>query len=452
MHSRELWGAVSAVWIAAAVCGCACTGSEEDSDKKPADKPAEATPEAAAPEAAAPAPPAPPEEEAEMAPVKVAAKKVAGDGKALGRRYRELLNAGRKQVQAKDFAGGIATFREALKADPSDPRLLGELSYAASQKGDHKLAERAARDCVRNSQDLKISGSCYYNLGKAQEDQGDKEAAATSYRLSLAVRPGNKVVQSRLDGLSMAAPPPDAGQRCGGLECAPAASLKALCGRLLKAAEREAGMGADEGGGEQSCKPISSRKMKGEGIKNIALLEVSLGFGSWETSYYLAMEGEGGWMPAARVGYVYNPGAFGVYEEGDFRVAVKDLIAGGPEEVVVRSSINHHDSDLGIAEAEDETVVQEVVCELREGQPWCYGPILLQYQYVREHMEEVFEEGMERNAQLPIRVEHSYEVKYLGDGDVEISAAGGQIPAGRKALLGTHKLRALPKVEDMVTR
>ncbi|HFE45849.1 MAG TPA: hypothetical protein ENJ18_10235, partial [Nannocystis exedens] len=256
------------------------------------------TPAPAPTEEVAKTPPAEPEVAAVPVPMTVRkkAQKAKGDASAQGKSYRRFLKKGRKQVRAGKVEAGIKTFREALSLDPNNARLLGELGFAALKLSDHALARRASRDCVRHSHDPKISGSCYYNLGRALEAEEDKVGAAEAYRQSLLARPDNKIVARRLDELGDAATAKEAEQqasvRCGGISCDPSESVEALCLRLQV---RVADMAGLEGEGEEAACEIAARQsVDGEELKEVALLLVEDPDGFGEAWYFLAMKSGAG--------------------------------------------------------------------------------------------------------------------------------------------------------------
>jgi tetratricopeptide (TPR) repeat protein len=84
---------------------------------------------------------------------------------------------------------------------PGEPSELGDQCFAAFRSGRYD----AARDlCLRGLEagpDANVRGAILYNLGRVAEAQRASALAARYYRRSLDARPGNEVVQRRLDQL-----------------------------------------------------------------------------------------------------------------------------------------------------------------------------------------------------------------------------------------------------------
>ncbi len=399
-------------------------------------------------------PPKEPVVAAKPAPMKVhkKAQKAKGDASAQGKSYRRLLKKGRKQVRAGKVEAGVKTFREALALDPNNARLLGELGFAALKLSDHALARRASRDCVRHSLDPKISGSCYYNLGRALEAEEDLAGAAEAYRQSLLARPGNKIVVQRLDELADAGSLKGSDQpalaRCGGISCEPEESVEALCVRLQARVRKMAGLGGE--GEEAGCEVAARQVIDGNDLKEVALLLVEDSDGLGEAWYYLAMKSSTGWINASEIGYLYNPGVFGISEEAEVEVSIEDLIPGGDLEVVVELRINHADSDMSVAEEVFIRREQRTICELGSEGPSCYGPIPLAYSFSREFVPEIAEDGVRPDPALPIQMSYDLEVSYPAPGKIEVKLVDhqGSVPAGVSSLVGrTHEIRELPELD-----
>ena len=399
-------------------------------------------------------PPAEPKVVAKPVPMKVRKKahKAKGDASAQGKSYRRFLKKGRKQVRAGKVEAGIKTFRGALHLDPNNARLLGELGFAALKLSDYVLARRASRDCVRHSHDLKVSGSCYYNLGRALEAEEDIAGAAEAYRQSLVARPDNKIVKRRLAELGEAAAAKEQEQEaataCGGISCDPAESVEALCERLQARVRSMAGLESE--GEEAACEVAARQAVDGERLKEVALLLVEDPDGLGEAWYFLAMKGEGGWVNAGEIGYLYNPGVFGISEEAEVEVSVEDTIPGGDPEVVVELRLTRADTDMDIGEYEFVDRKQRTICELHSKGASCYGPIPLSYSFSREFDPETAEEGVRPDPSLPIQVSYDFEIREPSAGKIEVKLIEheGKVPEEITSLIDrVYDIREFPGVD-----
>lgn len=375
--------------------------------------------------------------------IKAEAVKIKGDLKMQGKRYRQLLEQGRKQVRGGKIEEGIASFKQALVDDPNDPRLLGELSYACVQAGKYDEAIQAGTTCVKNTREDKVAGACWYNVGLAFDKKGDKTLAANAFRQSLARRPGVKAVEEKLAGLDAPPPPAQAVQACGGLPCTAAPKAAALCKPLLKHFNEQ--VSATDPG---SCEIVSSRAIKTGDLKTLALLSLQVGE-IGEQYYVLAMETEAGWRPADTVAYVYNPGAFGIYQEATLNITLKDVIEGGPTEVIVDVRHSRHDTDMGIAEYEDENSHHWSICGLDGDTPTCFATIPREYSYVREQDTEIAQaDGIEINKDLPVKTEWTIEATFPASGQIKLTLKekSGQANPAIRAFNGVHEIRKVPAV------
>lgn len=108
---------------------------------------------------------------------------------------RDLANQGR-HYEAMEW------FLAALMLDPTDGATRCELGFSAWRCGDLLLAEH---ELDQGLSDLAAAGltnargACLYNRGRVAEDRGQLAVAAWHYQESLAARPGNTVVRSRLE-------------------------------------------------------------------------------------------------------------------------------------------------------------------------------------------------------------------------------------------------------------
>jgi tetratricopeptide (TPR) repeat protein len=111
-----------------------------------------------------------------------------------------LLRKGRDLQGAKKYAEAIAAFEEALKLQPDDPTVLGELGWTAYLMKDYAKAKTATQKAVAHQAAPNIRGATFYNLGLIDEAQGDTAGAVAAYAESLRARP-NKTVRAALKKL-----------------------------------------------------------------------------------------------------------------------------------------------------------------------------------------------------------------------------------------------------------
>ena len=359
--------------------------------------------------------------------------------------YRSLLRDGRRKVQAKEYGAGISLYEKALAIRPGDPRLLVELGWAAFLKGDLDRAAQATQQGLIGASDPKAEGSALYNLGRIAEQRGDKAEAARRYRASLAVRP-NAIVDKRLNGLGVEATAALADEEASselGPLAGPLPSLQEICEALV--AEN-----VEEAGGEVGCEKAAAQILEiGDlPLKRALLLPVwrSCFGGGFETAAevmrYLVVETEDGlYRTRAWVSYVYNPGAFGIYEELESALEIRDLVPGSPREIVMKAKHRRHDSDLGILEEESEETEWLLVCGLVDGAPRCLARIPKSYSYERSVMQvEAIDpsEPVDHTPGLPIRSGYSFEVGFDGKGGYTLTEITP--PVGDAAAhAGAHK-------------
>lgn len=210
------------------------------------DAPAMPVPTAEAASSTAPSEPAPsapsPSTSAEPSTAAVIARTEHAPALDAGeaRAYRAAIAAARRAHRDHDDAEAVRQF-EAAFAISRDGRALCELGWI------HFEAERypEARDAMTRAITLLPSdppvperfvqsvGACLYNLGRLEEQAGDVGRARAYYGRSLAVRPGNRVVEARIAALGASAVTMPTGptHRCGSAD-PPLADLDAFAARL----------------------------------------------------------------------------------------------------------------------------------------------------------------------------------------------------------------------------
>lgn len=139
------------------------------------------------------------------------------------RRFRRELRQARIANRAGNREEAIVHYRQAVDADASG-RALCELGWVQFQSEQLDAAEESLRRALAllpspaavPTELAGPLGACLYNIGRVHEARSDVSLARTSYERSLEVRPGNRIVQARLDGLgqSPSAPTEATGRRC----------------------------------------------------------------------------------------------------------------------------------------------------------------------------------------------------------------------------------------------
>ena len=376
------------ILLLATACGgggdpAASTGASADAGKADAGKADDAKPDAAKPDAgktdAGKTDAAKPESGKPDAAAKPKKPKPAPlsakQANDLSKQFRTKLDEGRKQTKAGKFDEGIKLYHEALAIEPSNPAALAELGWAAFQAKQLELAQGASSQALTFSRKPEQQGMILYNLGRIAEARAEIDVAIANYRESLVRRP-NATVQTRLDGLlasnTVAAVAPGLAKLASGV-----ADLDAAC-KLLIDEESENLFMLDEGG--CGCTTVQGKPDEGW-----ALLEVGDQDNSGNALWFPAIKTSSGWVVFASIASLYNPGAFGIFEELQWSEAkYEDLLPGGELEWVLGFSMERTDSDMGINEFEAESAAATLVCTREGADAWCTEPMLSAYSYSRE--------------------------------------------------------------------
>lgn len=109
------------------------------------------------------------------------------------------VKAGRTAAKAKDYPTAIKEFEAAIKIEEK-AGTLGELGWAHYNSGNLDDAEKVLTKAIAMALEDRTKGALLYNLGRVEEDKGEKDKAVSLYQKSISARP-NKVVQARLDKL-----------------------------------------------------------------------------------------------------------------------------------------------------------------------------------------------------------------------------------------------------------
>lgn len=423
--------------LASSLQGIACEPKKVEPTPTPSPTPQpQTTPDAAQDQAAAQAP------KEEKTSKTQAQNKVSADldkAKALSQTYRKLLQQGRTQVQRKDYKAGIATFEEALKLDPNDARVLGELGFAALLDGQLDLAERANLASVRFArEDHKLKGASLYNLGRVAAERQDKERAAKYYRESLQVRPDNATVLAKLKALEVAAP--DNAQPTLACELAEITSSADDLGALCKAYTKHTQSDPD---GVLECDDPSDYQVVALGADGKAVVFSYEERDIFTRFYVLAVWHKQRWY-ARQLDMEYNPGAFGIGEELNIgQLELKQLVPGGKAELIFERTHARHDTDLGINEYEESETQHTMIVGFDGPGPLWLLDITTLNTYQRDFISprEEEEDGIEHTINEPVKRRDKLKLTFdatSGDLNVELaegSAAQLGVTLGREALV-----------------
>lgn len=340
-------------------------------------------------------------------------------------RYHEHLEQGRKLAKAQEWAKAIVELEAALAVIPGDDRALGELSWAAFSSGDHAKARSSAKAAVLAASDPKIKGAALYNLGRAEEALGELAAARSAYEQSIAARP-NEVVRKRLAELATAVP-----AVADPLPCTKPSDATKVCDCLRATLPPDAFAPENQ---PTACE-LTATGVDGFSFARFSLSPIG------EENVVLVARGPEGWSVVAQLDYVYNPGAFGIYEEWELAGA-KERTIGTHSVVEFTSHKTRSDSDMGVDEAESETTDRLVVCDRGVGNvlPRCPLGIVASYAYERDRMGLADDGDVAKDMQtpgLPIRKATKIAVTIGEDGIAKLRAETGSVAPEQ---LGDRKL------------
>ncbi len=395
--------------------------------------PSAAVPDTAPPSAAAPAPAPPARAEpwrTNPGPAAAAAQKAARAS------FGRLLDQGRKQVRAGQYAEGMSSLREALKQSPDHAAALGELGWAAFKAGELDLARRTTTRALSRATLGERKGALLYNLGRIAESEGDKADAVACYRSSLLER-DNATVRERLASLAgtAALPPLE-----GAAALCPAAMAEWMCAPVDARRDTE---DVDDMLGECTCEVGQRLEAPpgAEGFLGAALLVVAGsqgGGGAIDGALSLVVQtATGGWQMVGLVADNSSPGVSYIHHSAEVhRFELSDAVPGGALELVLERTQSDVDGDYGVNTLEYEATRRLTVCwsgadaacmTLPARVAWGVEPML----------------DSEGKASPGDTWERSWEqsVSFAADGAVTV-APKGPAPAGisaeLKALVGRH--------------
>jgi Flp pilus assembly protein TadD len=101
---------------------------------------------------------------------------------------KQLLEEGRKLVDAGDYSGAIATYQQASKLAPKNAKIHSGIGYLYAQQGNFPQALTAYRKAIAlnpNNSDF------YYAVGYIKGNMGDTKGAKEAYRRAIQLNRGH---------------------------------------------------------------------------------------------------------------------------------------------------------------------------------------------------------------------------------------------------------------------
>lgn len=371
-------------------------------------------------------------------------KKVSAEDQ---KKFAAVLEKGRQLSKKSDWKGAITAFQDALKIFPNDARALDELGWAAFNDKNLDLAEKSLHKALRYTADSKIEATILYNLGRVDEERGKKDDAIADYKASLKLRP-NKTVEGRLAALQ-----PESKDRSAFTPSAMHGSfplLEKMCDAIKDDVAEEdkptfackVGSNLDEFEGPQMASPVESPYLAAKIIESCAGAMVMAGdCSSGQADFHLAVQTKGGWFLADGIASVWNPGAFGV--SGQIHIdelTTKDLFADGTNEVLLRFTVFHVDSDMGYNEIANTDEHYAIVCGVgTSGSPSCTLPVLLGVHDKRELLQpDADEPGMKHDL---FDREWAFSSAFDKAGWTIAKSGDGKVPEEHASSVGVHVLK-----------
>lgn len=348
--------------------------------------------------------------------------------------YRKHLTEGRKLAAKSTFPEAMKEFEKALEAVPGDAPALLDLGWAAFKAGELDKAKKTTEEALTRTTNPQLKGMAHYNLGRVAEEKKDYKGAVDHYQVSLELRP-NEIVEKRLaevakkGNITIAVKPAVEALPCQ----TPVASIADVCACMIKP--------QPDDNAPRTCEQLKDVQV---GRDDLAFVDVAVSM--FEVYTYAVARGEKGFVPVAKVGWEYNPGAFGIYEEFELKT-IAEKTAGKTKVVWIEGSRSRHDSDMGIDEFEEESSRLVTLCVPPAGdvKTWkCPLSLPVEHSYERDRMgiegftpDEETRKLMTKG--LPIKSSWSLDIKLL-DGKAEVSITNGKPPPGVQAQVRTYPL------------
>jgi len=348
--------------------------------------------------------------------------------------YRKHLTEGRRLASKSTFPEAIKEFEKALEAVPGDAPALMDLGWAHFKAGELDKAKKRTEEALGRTTNPQLKGMGHYNLGRIAEEKKEYKEAVDHYQVSLELRP-NEIVEKRLADLAKKANITVAVKTAAEpLPCqTPVASVADVCACMIKPEPDDMA--------PRTCEPVKDIKT---GRDDLAFVEVAVSM--FETYTYAVAKGDQGYLPVAKVGWEYNPGAFGIFEEFEIK-SVTEKTAGKTKVLWIEGGRSRHDSDMGIDEYEEESSRLVTLCVPPAGdvKTWkCPLSLPVEMNYLRDRMgiegftpDEETRKLMTKG--LPVKSSWSLDIK-LSDGKADVTVASGKPPADVQSKIKSYSL------------
>lgn len=355
--------------------------------------------------------------------------------------YLASLTKGRSLTKSKRYDEAIEVFEEALELDPDNVALLGELGWAAFLAGEYALCDRMTNRALVFARENKTRGMLLYNLGRSAEATGELETARAHYEHSLRLRK-NKTVRQRLASLDGADEPatddavapaaagdegvalpdvtPDAAPDALGVAADSVADLEAACAWLVEHRCDEVSTFTGD-----SCRCDQGATTQDADLAAAVLTLATGDGGAGNRAAFVATRpgSAGPWQLSEPIGWEYNPGAFGIFEE----LVVSGLqlrtdLFEDKSAVMVEIKKERVDSNLGSNELESESARYVVVCaQASKGTIGCTQGLLRAFTFGKTALIDPADDP-EVPAVKEVKIEFKTELVFPGDGQVRSSA------------------------------
>ena len=360
--------------------------------------------------------------------------------------FRTNLERGDALYADRKYKEAVAAYRDSLATKPNDARTLMLISRSALAASDLVTARTASLLGLHRAYDPRVRIGILELLGEIATKQGDDRLALFYYttaeatRVSSLASPTNKALVKTIVKLrkSVKKPLPENQSFIGGQPAplGPAPDLTSLCQEISRHIPKDT-RGV-------SCDPGAAKKVKAPDgpFKEAAYLPVVSA--ETEEHYVLAGRNETGWFALAELAQVSK--IVSLYSPGDkFQVTqfeFKQLVKGGPYELLIGFTHGVEDADPGINEVERRVAATLLICGQKESQLRCSHRIPTLLNRERAALStgaEAVVKPKEHLGKLPIKESFAFSTDLSKPGKVIVSS---KTPPAKKFqnLVGTINL------------